>query len=64
MEVAALNNDYSLFSLLYVLCQTSDGDLDSFLAHENQAAPTLLSLEGKLRLEKKKQIFFAVLNRR
>ena len=28
-------------------------DLDSFFAHENQAAPPLLSLGGKLRLRKK-----------
>ena len=35
---------------LYVSCQTRDGDLDSFFAHKNHAAPPSLSLGGKLRL--------------
>ena len=50
MQVAALKNDCNLFSRLYVSCQTRDGGLDSFFAHENQAAPPSLSLGGKLRL--------------
>ena len=31
-------------------CQTREGDLDEFFAHENQAAPPSLSLGGKLRI--------------
>ena len=35
--------------MLYVACQTRDGDLDRFFSHENSAAPPLLSQGGMLR---------------
>ena len=53
MQVTALKNDCNLFSRLYISCQTRSGDLETFLMHENQATPPLLSLGGKLRLGNK-----------
>ena len=48
-QITTLKNDCSLFSRLYISCQNRDGDLDTFFAHENQATPPSLSLEGKIR---------------
>lgn len=48
-QLAALKNDCSLFSRLYISCQVRDGDLDTFFSHENQAAPPSLSNGGKMR---------------
>ena len=45
-----MKSDCSLFSRLYIACQSRDGDLDQFFSHENQAAPSALSTGGKLRL--------------
>ena len=53
MQVAALKNDCNLFSRLYISCQTRSGDLDVFFAHENQATPPSLSMDGNLRLGSK-----------
>ncbi len=39
----------SLFSRLYIACQSRDGDLDDFFRHENQVCPPSLSNFGKLR---------------
>ena len=50
MQLAAVKSDCSLFSRLYIGCQSRDGDLDQFFSHENQAAPPALSTGGKLRL--------------
>ena len=50
MQIASLKSDCALFSRLYVACQTRDGDLDTFLTYENQAAPPLLSVGGGLHL--------------
>ena len=50
MQLAAVKSDCSLFSRLYIACQSRDGDLDQFFSHENQAAPSALSTGGKLRL--------------
>ena len=50
MQLAAVKSDCSLFSRLYIPCQSRDGDLDQFFSHENQAAPSALSTGGKLRL--------------
>ena len=49
IQVTALKNDCNLFSRLYISCQTRDGDLDRFFAHENQATPPSLSIGGKIR---------------
>ncbi len=45
-----VSNDVSLFSRLYIACQSRDGNLDEFFHHENQAYPPSLSQHGKLRL--------------
>jgi len=50
MQLAALKSDCSLFSRLYVSCQTRNGDLDQFFSHENQAAPPSLAESGRMRL--------------
>ena len=47
-QLAALKSDCGLFSRLYISCQTSDGDIDTFFAHENQSAPPALSIAGKM----------------
>lgn len=48
-QLSALKSDCSLFSRLYISCQTRDGDIDKFFSHENQAAPPALSIGGKMR---------------
>jgi hypothetical protein len=37
-KLVVAKNDSSLFSRLYIACQTRDGDLDSFFQHENQSS--------------------------
>lgn len=49
VQLAALRSDCSLFSRLYISCQTREGDLDQFFSHENQTAPPSLSQGGMLR---------------
>jgi hypothetical protein len=55
-KLAAIRNDCSLFSRLYIACQTRSGDLDSFFAHENQPAPPSLSSDGNLRFGAKSDL--------
>ena len=50
LRVSSLKNDVSLFSRLYIACQSRDGNLEEFFRHENQACPPSLSQHGKLRL--------------
>jgi hypothetical protein len=47
-KVMALKHDRTLFSRLYIACQTRDGNLADFFKHENQASPPSLSENGKL----------------
>ena len=42
-------SDRSLFSRLYISCQTRDGNLEEFFKHENQAFPPSISQEGEIR---------------
>ena len=49
MQVTSLKNDCILFSRLFIACQTREGDLDTFFAHENQATPPSLSVGGEIR---------------
>ena len=44
----------SLFSRLFIACQTREGDLENFFAHENQPNPPSLSHRGELRPAKSK----------
>ena len=55
-QLSYLKSDCSLFSSLYISCQTCDGNLDDFFAHENQACPPSLSNMGKLRIGTKSDI--------
>ena len=48
-QISLLKRDCQLFSRLYISCQSRDGDLDQFFAHENQSEPPSLSLQGQLR---------------
>ena len=52
----SLKNDCTLFSRLYIACQTRDGDLKEFFKHENQSYPPSLSVHGSLRLGKKSDL--------
>lgn len=54
MKLAALKNDCSLFSQLYIASKFRDGDLDRFFSHENTIYPPALSKEGKLNLPSQK----------
>ena len=55
-QLSSIKSDCSLFSSLFISCQTRQGDLDEFFAHENQACPPSLSNMGKLRLGTKSDI--------
>ena len=48
-KVAALKNDCTLFSRLYIACKSCDGNLEEFFKHENQPYPPTLAQEGKIR---------------
>jgi len=49
VQLPSLKSDCSLFSRLYIACQSRDGNLSEFFQHENQACPPALSFLGKLR---------------
>ena len=49
-----MKNNIGLFSRLFIACQTRNGDLDTFFAHENQESPPSLWENGSLKLPKKK----------
>ena len=44
----SLKQDCTLFSNLFILCQTRQLDLDDFFKHENQACPPAISSDGEL----------------
>ena len=56
LQVSSLKSDCSLFSRLYIACQSRDGNLQDFFEHENQACPPPLSQLGKLRSATKASI--------
>ena len=41
LHMSSLENNFSLFSRLYIASQIYHGDLDEFYLHENQACPRL-----------------------
>ena len=53
-QLSSMKRDCSLFSRMYISCQTRNGDLDEFFRHENQDCLPSLSDQGNLRLPKKK----------
>ena len=55
-KVQSLKNDSSLFSRLYIVSQSRDGDLKEFFSHENQSHPPSLSNNGRLRQGKKSEL--------
>ena len=42
-KIATLNSQRRLYANLYVACQSREGDLDNFFAHENHAFPVSIS---------------------
>ena len=56
LQVSSMKSDCSLFSRLYIACQSRDGNLQDFFEHENQACPPPLSQLGKLRSATKADI--------
>ena len=44
----SLKQDCTLFSNLFILCQTRQLDLDEFFKHENQACPPAINTDGEL----------------
>ena len=53
-QLKAAKCDISLFSRLFIACQSREGDLAQFFAHENQTVPPSLSKQGELRPASKK----------
>ena len=51
-----MKSDVEVFSRLYMSCQTTDGNLEVFFQHENQAWPPALCDGGRLRLGTKSDI--------
>ena len=62
LQLSSLKSDVSLFSRLYIICQSWDGDLDDIFCHENQAYSPSLSNLGKLRQGTKADIFSCLEN--
>ena len=48
-KLKTAKQDTRLFARLYIGCQSRDGDLEDFFAHENQSSPPAISENGKLR---------------
>lgn len=55
-QISSLKKDCQLFSRLYIGCQSREGDLKEFFAHENQPEPPSLSSHGNLRLGTKSDL--------
>ena len=62
LKVVSLQQDRKLYASLYVACQSRNGDLADFFAHENHAYPPAISEYGKLRKGNKAD-FLACLER-
>ena len=62
LQVSSLKSDVSLFSRLYIACQSRDGNLDEIFRHENQACPPSLSQHGKLRSGNKADLLHCLEN--
>ena len=62
LQISSLKSDVSLFSRLFIACQSRDGNLEEFFLHENQAYPPSLSQHGKLRLGNKSDLLHCLEN--
>ena len=60
LKLSELKSDCDLFSRLYIACQTRDGDLDEFYAHENHSHPPALSQGRKLRFGTKSDLILCL----
>ena len=49
IEKKSLKNDVRIFSQLFIVTQTRESDLDTFFSHENNANPSSLACDGKIR---------------
>ncbi|CAB3979703.1 Hypothetical predicted protein [Paramuricea clavata] len=52
-QLTALKEDSALFSRLYIVCQSREGDLQNFFKQENQPSPPSLLQQGQLRQSNK-----------
>ena len=48
-KMVSLDADWRLYANLYVACQSREGNLESFFAHENHSYPVSISEYGRLR---------------
>ena len=55
-KISLLKNDCSLFSRLYISCQTRGGNVQDFFKHENQRSSLSLSQNGNIRLRTKSEL--------
>ena len=53
-QLKSAKDSVSLFSRLFIACQTREGDLDTLFAHENQPCPPTLSEKAEIRPAKAK----------
>ena len=60
--ISSLKSNCSLFSRLFISCQTRNGDLDNFFAHENHSHPPSLSGDGALYSGNKSSLLDCLLN--
>ena len=49
IEKKSLKNDVRIFSQLFIVTQTRDGDLDTFFSNEKSGNPPSLACDGKIR---------------
>ena len=49
IEKKSLKNDVRIFSQLFIVTQTRDGDLDTFFSNEKSGNPPSLARDGKIR---------------
>jgi len=61
-KLQLLRNDCSIYSKLYIACQTTSGDLDMFFEHENQPSLPSLSSDGNLDLVYKADLLVCLEN--
>lgn len=60
-QTIQLKNDRELYSRLFVACQTREGNLDVFFAHENQSFPPSLAKNGLIRNATKSDLLKSLL---
>lgn len=61
-QLSVLKEDCSLFSRLYIACQSRDGELDQFFSHENQPWPPSIAKLGEMRSGTKSDLLGCIEN--